>query len=589
MNKRLFNILIIALLIFNSLTGAVYALGSTHGSENTSESTAQIHLTPETGYALVDSNVAVDIRLFTMYADVDAIDLVLSYSGSANFNILDGSDTTAGLNIVPGSAFARIIVNRVDEANNKIYLTAYTAQPPLNTSNGYALIGRILFKATTIGAVNFSIDFTKGLTNESNVAEHETSVDILDAIHNSTINIVEVLPTDVPVTTTIPFTILTPTATLTVTPTDSITPSLTGTVTNSPTSGPTTTPTIAPTGLPDSGEEDYKPPLYFDETVNRPVLTTVKAFLRQYPILSETIIPILPLTGMATQTAVVVLMYPNSLLYAFFWIKRRKKANAWGLIFDGSTKKPIAFAVIRILQDGKLLDSTVSDINGKYGMVMDAGTYTLEVQHSDYITYTTTIKLHHQDNPVTELIALKNKPTNKVQKVILRFEALWPKISLAILVIGFIFSIFAMILNPNPINSAIFIAYIAQAVMLAFPSLNRNFATLIDANNKPLTGALIKIYGRTQFSDITQLEVLITDEKGRFYCRQKPNTEYYIEIHTPGFEISDAMDLRTFPDGKITAIVFTNSMGIINTKIKAKESLNEDLAGFSSEKFGVII
>lgn len=87
MNKRLFNILIIALLIFNSLTGAVYALGSTHGSENTSESTAQIHLTPETGYALVDSNVAVDIRLFTMYADVDAIDLVLSYSGSANFNI----------------------------------------------------------------------------------------------------------------------------------------------------------------------------------------------------------------------------------------------------------------------------------------------------------------------------------------------------------------------------------------------------------------------------------------------------------------------------------------------------------------------
>ncbi len=58
-----------------------------------------------------------------------------------------------------------------------------------------------------------------------------------------------------------------------------------------------------------------------------------------------------------------------------------KKKKTWGFVYDLSTYKPVPFVTIRLLQNGKLIDQTVSQLDGKYGIpVALAGAYVLELK-----------------------------------------------------------------------------------------------------------------------------------------------------------------------------------------------------------------
>ena len=65
------------------------------------------------------------------------------------------------------------------------------------------------------------------------------------------------------------------------------------------------------------------------------------------------------------------------------------KKKGKGIIFSVEDKKPIAFAVIRLIDPltNKTLKETVSDLKGKYGVIVSPGNYLLTVSQEGFIQF----------------------------------------------------------------------------------------------------------------------------------------------------------------------------------------------------------
>jgi hypothetical protein len=70
----------------------------------------------------------------------------------------------------------------------------------------------------------------------------------------------------------------------------------------------------------------------------------------------------------------------------FLVARKSPRKDFSGLIYNSNNSKPIAFAVIRVVDasSGKVIKTSISDLNGRYGLLLNPGEYILEVQHQDY-------------------------------------------------------------------------------------------------------------------------------------------------------------------------------------------------------------
>jgi len=88
--------------------------------------------------------------------------------------------------------------------------------------------------------------------------------------------------------------------------------------------------------------------------------------------------------ALAFQQAGVVVQGNIWLALASFLEKKRKKR--WGIVYDAVTKKPIARAVIRLIQVsmGKVVDTSVTDARGFLSLTAPVGKYLVKVSHPQY-------------------------------------------------------------------------------------------------------------------------------------------------------------------------------------------------------------
>lgn len=307
---------------------------------------------------------------------------------------------------------------------------------------------------------------------------------------------------------------------------------------------------INPDGTSDSTNFEY-----IENTVSKtptptPTQTPSEAFL----------LTLLPLTGTAGTTAqvsavaittIALISYTEYFKLFFFpWRKRRKY---WGLVFDTKDLKPIPFVVINMYDSTtkKFVSSGVSDMQGRYGLIADAGNYFLEIKNSDYVFDPTLIDTDAYHNQVFNIgqtkniafnIPMKNVSTNekslgyKLKVLVLRirdlFEVLYPYI-----MITMIFIDIALLIASKDL-SYIFLIVLMTVFLFLYFYLGRQYpkqwATCIDSETgKGIKNVFIKLF---DVKENSLADTKISDNEGRFQFIV-PNGVYQLITSAKGYKL----------------------------------------------------
>lgn len=233
-------------------------------------------------------------------------------------------------------------------------------------------------------------------------------------------------------------------------------------------------------------------------------------------------------SGVATAIAVTSMF--DYLKVAFIPWRKRKKY--WGLVLDNAKMAPIPLAVINAIDinTNKVVAEAVSDMDGRYGIVLDPGDYRLDVKHyaytlsqqemyGAYFGQVINVKsvsslnfniymLQHADSKAPFVYQLKIT-WNK-------FNELFTKVYPYLLAIFLAINLYFMIVTWQ----LVYICLVAYHVFLfivffLYVGKYRNlWATCVDSvSGLPIPHALVKLY---KVGENELVDTKITDDQGRF-------------------------------------------------------------------------
>ena len=213
--------------------------------------------------------------------------------------------------------------------------------------------------------------------------------------------------------------------------------------------------------------------------------------------------------------------YISIIINAILVSLRLNKNKDWGIIYDAGTQKPIPFAVIRVFKgNGEIVLQRVSDICGRYSLILDKGTYKLEIAHSNYKSHYESIEIDQEGSAVILDISLVQEKPNRLAK-----KYLVGKKTLNDLLFGFIatityitffISFVFVIVYPTTIN--ILLVTLAVLIFL-LPYIVRLFdakpwGTVIDSQREiAVPFASVRIFN-PQTNNLEDVQV--TDRRGRY-------------------------------------------------------------------------
>jgi hypothetical protein len=253
-----------------------------------------------------------------------------------------------------------------------------------------------------------------------------------------------------------------------------------------------------------------------------------------------------------------LLAYPRLLLYAIGWFRERNRYQTWGIVYDRRTRKPIPFATVRVYSNGEFLKERVTDFSGKYGFQMDKGSYNISVEHSEYNKYEKSIELKEDNAVVSEDIGMQPKNNLNEGNFDLRskIKDYIRKLSNYSVYIGLAFSVFATIVSPVFFNFLVLFLYALQFGLVNYIKRRsrKNWGKIYSSDTmERIPGAFVRIFDK---KDGTQIDVQMTDERGRFGFNTKKGLEdYYLNAYVNGFKFpSDQLDqtsLHMSPTGEV--------------------------------------
>lgn len=240
-------------------------------------------------------------------------------------------------------------------------------------------------------------------------------------------------------------------------------------------------------------------------------------------------------TSLAT-ASLAVISYPGFIPYAFIWLRKRKKYSPWGLVYDKSDKKPLAFATVRVLNErGEFVTQTISDIGGKYSITITPGTYTLNVKLNNYQDYNQSINV--DSNSIVEDVALN--PVGYTENILVGLLNLikvnLSKISGIIFYIGFVVALLATVLAPTILNVIVLVVFIVQA--LVYRTARRSGAGKVvnDSTGAVIKGVFVRVF---EESSGRQIGSTVTDDKGKYNILLKPGN-YLLKVESLDYGLSD--------------------------------------------------
>ncbi|MBN2015887.1 hypothetical protein JW766_03560 [Candidatus Dojkabacteria bacterium] len=199
-----------------------------------------------------------------------------------------------------------------------------------------------------------------------------------------------------------------------------------------------------------------------------------------------------------------------------------KKDNAFGVVIDPLGRKPVAFAVMRVFDKERRQKLVkVTDLNGRYGIVLERGTYTLEVSHPDYEKYTNKVTIEQAESQrlelVIEMMSLEAKAASKTFFKLKKLSRSMTRILMEFLLIfSATLSIVNVIIKPDKLN--IILASVSAIVILVriLPILlkRKSWGEVKDSyTDKSVDFAYVRLYNYTT-KELVDMQ--ISDKKGKF-------------------------------------------------------------------------
>lgn len=249
----------------------------------------------------------------------------------------------------------------------------------------------------------------------------------------------------------------------------------------------------------------------------------------------------------------------------------RKRTRPWGTVYDSVTKQPLDPAYV-VLQDleGKEVATCITDLDGRYGFLVQTGSYRLLANKTNYefpskkLVGRTKDELY-QDLYFNEIIEIKEgdvitknipmdplkfdwnefaKRSQKRMKFFSRRLVWVARISDILFWTGFILSTLAILITPSNYNAIIFIIYIVlfvfkRTILRPRPSGSVKYKE----SHEPLSFAIMHIFFAGSDHEVTHK---VTDRTGRYYCLV-PNGIYYVKIESKNADESYSLVYTTDP------------------------------------------
>ncbi len=239
----------------------------------------------------------------------------------------------------------------------------------------------------------------------------------------------------------------------------------------------------------------------------------------------------------------------------FAWFTRKKR-KGWGVIYNSLTKMPIDLAVVRIydLKTDKLLQSRVTDHQGRYIFLVGPGEYRVEVikrgfefpskimanakEDSKFADLYHGGKITVMENSTGAIVA--NIPVDQEDKKVTDKEIIkennkvkWRK---RVILIGPTIGLISFLITPRYHTFGLLVLHIALYFLfkrLADKKVPSSWGVVYDEKTgKPLPYAVARIFA-PEYDRM--LESFVTDKKGR-YGFLVGNSVYYLTAEKPGYD-----------------------------------------------------
>lgn len=236
-------------------------------------------------------------------------------------------------------------------------------------------------------------------------------------------------------------------------------------------------------------------------------------------------------------------------LFGFFAF--RKPKTPWGTVYDSATKRPIdpAYVVVYDAATKKEVASAITDIDGRFGFLLKAGTYFIQAAKTHYLFPSKILAGQIKDSVYDNLYFGANftikdnellhinipldpqgfdwnefaKTKKSYYQIYSQKEVRRRKIAKDIYRIGFVATILFALLSPSAINFGALGLYAAIWAVDKWWQVKYKPST-ITKNGERLAFGVIKLY----FAEINQeVKKVIADEEGRFYLLVRPGRYYF--------------------------------------------------------------
>jgi hypothetical protein len=262
-------------------------------------------------------------------------------------------------------------------------------------------------------------------------------------------------------------------------------------------------------------------------------------------VLTQQVAPAALVLTTIVATAFNLFAYPRLILFAVTWLKDRKKYKPWGIIYDAKTRKPIAFAAVRIYLGSHFIKEKIADLIGKYGMALDKGSYRIVVEHPEYKKVEKELTIKENDSVVAEDIAMTKLHEYSKKQIQFREKArkYYHIINNIFVYGGFGASLIITIIAPVLFNFVVVALYLLQfAIVRVLENMNRrHWGYLYDLESETrLQGAFVRLFDP---KETRQIDVQMTDERGRYGFAPEP-AEYNLSADVPGYNFPSSQMKR---------------------------------------------
>lgn len=250
----------------------------------------------------------------------------------------------------------------------------------------------------------------------------------------------------------------------------------------------------------------------------------------------------------------------------------QRKKREWGTVYNSLTKLPVDLAMVRLVdpETKRIIQSRVTDFNGRYILFADPGTYQIEVSKVGFVFPTAVLSgvhtdgrlvdLYHgekvaveeEDRPISVNIPLDPAGTDRTPRRIV-WENRLRLVQHSVSITGIVTTLATFLIKPSTLTAVYLAIHVFLYVLflgLFQPKKPKQWGTVYDASSRePVKRAIVRLFAN-EYNKLIATQ--ITGSKGRYAFLVGPNT-YRVSVEHPMYNQSqsEVFDRRTVDKGFI--------------------------------------